>query len=118
MAVNGFWLIFGLGCFGGVAAEAFSWYKLRTSPNLPAYSKSLFYWGITILFIIIGGILASLYGTSNVNAILAANIGASAPLIVAALLGTAPKIAEQKSAQPFGVASKPKLSLRAFLGGY
>ncbi len=94
MEVNGFWLVFGLGFLGGLIAEVFGWYKLRTSPNLPAYSKSLIYWGITLLFIIIGGLLASLYGTTNVNAILAVNIGASAPLLIAALLGTAPKLPE------------------------
>jgi hypothetical protein len=90
LEVSGLWQVFLLGFFGGVAAEAVRWYRVRDSPNLPSYLKSAFYWAITLIMILAGGGLACLYGTENVNGLLAANIGASAPLIISALASAAP----------------------------
>jgi hypothetical protein len=70
------------GMIGGILGELIKWYKLRTSENLPKYLKSPFYWIITLLVIISGGILAVLYGYVKVSAILAVNIGISAPLLI------------------------------------
>jgi hypothetical protein len=116
MDVSGFLPVFGWGCFGGILAESLSWYQLRESPHLPAYAKSAFYWGITLLFIIIGGILACLYGTVKVNGILAVNIGASAPIIIASL-GSTPAKPAQNATMGAELKTKEKLSLREFLSG-
>ncbi len=85
MILNGFFQIFICGLFGGLLGELHKWYRLRTSQNLPKYTKSAFYWLVTSLIIISGGILSALYGTEEVNAILAVNIGLSAPLIIQTL---------------------------------
>jgi len=85
MIVDGIIQVFLCGLFGGLLGELIKWYRLRTSDNLPKYVKSGFYWIVTILIIVAGGILTVLYGTSNVNAILAVNIGISAPLVIQSL---------------------------------
>jgi hypothetical protein len=90
LEISGILDVFVLGLVGGAAAEAVRWYKIRDSPNRPIYWKSPFYWTITVIMILIGGGLACLYGTENVNSILAVNIGASAPLIISALTSTVP----------------------------
>jgi len=63
LEVSGFWMVLLVGCFGGVLAEAWRWYKIRESPNLPSYLKSPVYWIITSIMILGGGILSSFYGT-------------------------------------------------------
>ena len=90
LEISGFWIVLAFGCFGGVLAEAWRWYKIRESPNLPSYLKSPLYWTVTVIMILVGGILACLYGTENVDAFLVLNIGASAPLIISALASTPP----------------------------
>lgn len=83
------------GLFGGIIVEALSWYKIRRSKTLPNWFGSMFYWGSTVIMIIIGGVLVVMYLTSkeiSLNAILAVNIGASAPLIIATLADKAPPI--------------------------
>lgn len=90
MVLNGFIEIFLGGAAGGLLAQLANWYALRDSPNLPEYMKKTFYWIVTIAIIAAGGVLAILYGTTNVSALLAVNIGASAPLIIKALAATTP----------------------------
>jgi len=90
MIINGFLFVFLVGCLGGLLGEAIKWFQLRESANLPAYVRSPFYWFITFLMIVLGGLLATLYGIDNRNAILIANIGLSAPLIIKALAETNP----------------------------
>lgn len=92
LEVSGFWMVLLVGCFGGVLAEAWRWYKIRENPNLPSYLKSPVYWIITLIMILGGGILSSFYGTENVNAFLVLNIGASAPRIISALASTTPPV--------------------------
>jgi hypothetical protein len=77
------------GAAGGVIAEGFKWFQLRDSANLPAYRASPFYWGVTLVMILIGGVLAIAYNAST-NPILAINIGISAPLIIKMLAGSNP----------------------------
>lgn len=83
---------FSWGVFGGVITEVLTWYKDRRNPQT-AYPWRK-YWIATVLMILGGGLLVVMYLRSGagLNAILCANIGASAPLIVAALASAAPKI--------------------------
>jgi len=80
------------GVFGGVLVELLAWYKDRSTPSqsLP-WQK---YWIATSLMILAGGGLVCMYMQSDVklNAIICVNIGASAPLIIGALAGSAPRI--------------------------
>lgn len=90
MVLNGLLEIFLGGAAGGLLAQLAHWYGLRESPNYPDYMKTAFYWIVTIAMIAAGGVLAVLYGTADVNALLAVNVGASAPLIIKALAQTTP----------------------------
>lgn len=90
MVRNGLVAIFAGGAVGGFLAQVGHWYSLRESPNLPEYLRSSFYWIVTVAMIASGCVLAVLYGTANVNALLAVNVGASAPLIIKALAQTTP----------------------------
>lgn len=90
MTVDGILPIFLVGCFGGLLAEIAKWYQLRESLELPSYLRHPSYWLITFLIIVAGGGLAVLYGVDKKSAILVANIGLTAPLIIRALAGTIP----------------------------
>lgn len=82
LVLNGFLPVFGVGTFGAFLAELLVLYKTRTHKQRH-FSK--FYWWITGGMILAGGGLAALYGITNVSAPLAAQIGASAPLIISRL---------------------------------
>ena len=88
------------GVLGGVLGELFNLFKLRQQPTnlLPAWVKSPWYWILTVLMIISGGVLVVIYLKSNIPVvpILAVNIGASAPLIVGTLVAQVPAIAPGK----------------------
>ena len=90
MIINGFFPVFLCGAFGAFLVELLKWYRIRENKVLPHYSKSLIYWIITLLFALSGGILAALYGIKEVHAVLAINIGVSAPLIIGNLCRTIP----------------------------
>jgi hypothetical protein len=73
------------GCFGGLLAELLGLYDLRErdEAELPSFLKSAFYWSVTLLMIAAGGGLAVAYNASQaISAMVAVNIGASAPLIL------------------------------------
>ena len=78
LVLNGFWFVYGAGCFGAFLVELHFLYKKRTKlPSFPWY-----YWLISVLMILASGGLVVVYGTSGVNAILAVQTGATAPLLI------------------------------------
>lgn len=91
MTLDGFWEVFGVGFFGGALLELYKWYTLRESPNLPLYARMARYWVITIGMALAGGGLAVLYGTADVQAVLALNIGLSAPAIIRTVAASPPE---------------------------
>ena len=60
----------------------------------PEYTLKWQYWVVTLLMILAGGLLVIAYLRSQVmvNPIMAINIGASAPLLIGALVSQAPPI--------------------------
>ncbi len=76
----------GIGILGGLVAELASWFTIRRElhKGLPDWSKSRFYWTITALMALTGGLLVWLYTVSGtmMTAILAFNVGVSAPLVL------------------------------------
>ena len=85
MEISGAKLVFLFGCLGGAAIELLRWWKLRQSLDFPAYARKPFYWILTVAMIVVGGLIATAYGTGPTTAILAANLGASAPAIIGSL---------------------------------
>lgn len=88
MILSSPYLIFLFGFFGAVLGEILKWYRIRTRKRLPRYAKSSLYWITTALLSMSGGLLAVLYSNGNMNAIVAVNIGISAPLIIESLSRT------------------------------
>lgn len=87
---------FGYGLLGGALAEVGVLFKLRqvAPKQRPEWIKSWFYWLITILMCLAGGVLVVAYLKSGVTIIpiLAINIGASAPLILGSLGRQVPRL--------------------------
>jgi hypothetical protein len=92
--VRGIRAVFILGFLGGFVGELISLHGLRTAApsELPKYIKSKFYWLMAFIMACAGGGLAALYGTDEVQALLAVNIGASAPLILRSFASSIPTI--------------------------
>jgi hypothetical protein len=87
---------FGWGLVGGLLAELLGLHKLRhTAPeDLPVWIKTKYYWTVTAAMILAGGISVVIYLRSDfkLNAIIAVNLGASAPLILGSLASQAPHL--------------------------
>ena len=74
-----------LGFLGGVAAEGLGLYKItRTNDKLPPIMKKWIYWIMSLFMCFMGAGLVFVYTLSGVTmiAILAFNIGVSAPFIL------------------------------------
>jgi hypothetical protein len=74
--------VFAVGLLGGVMLELFHWYSLRREGRLPRYATRIFYWIVSGLMAVTGGLLAWLYLGPNTDAVNALYIGLSAPLIL------------------------------------
>jgi hypothetical protein len=82
--------VFGVGFLGGLIGDLVVIFGSRQYQP-PGYLKSRFYRVCVISMAAAGGLLTSLYGIHQVQALLALNIGASAPLILKALAAGSPK---------------------------
>ena len=85
------------GLCGGLAAEVLKWFRIREELHrgIPDYAKKWPFWPATLSMIGIGGLLVYAHHASSevqLNPILAVNVGASAPLILSALVGETPPI--------------------------
>ncbi len=98
MVLHGAVSVFFVGFFGGWLGELLPLWELRHSDpsSLPKYLGSPYYWIMCFVMACLGGILATMYGLKEVNAILVANIGASAPLIIKSLVTNTPRIQPAK----------------------
>jgi len=90
------WEGFLWGVLGGFFAELLGWFKLRyiAPDDHPDWMSTKYYWIVTCLMMLAGGMLVVAYMRSqvNVSSIMALNVGASAPLILGALVNQAPPI--------------------------
>lgn len=95
------WEACALGMFGGVLAELLGIFRIRRqlATRTPKWFRSPVYWIVTTGMILAGGGLAGIYVLSGIElkAILAVNVGASAPLLIAALAGQTPEISPGRS---------------------
>jgi len=84
------------GVLGGFLAELLGLFRLRQQApgTLPLWLKSWFYWFVTVLMMLAGGVLVVIYLQSGIaiQPILAVNVGASAPLIIGSLVSQTPAL--------------------------
>lgn len=111
MQISGFWLTFAVGSFGGVMGEALHWYLRRESEHIETYLKRPRYWISTAAMILIGGILAVFYGVESKSAILVANIGLTAPLIIKSMAQITPPGTVPRHRQDHDAADTSRLEL-------
>src|SRR3954464_14461784 len=90
------WEVLIWGFLGGAFAELAGVFELRhrVPAELPDHLKSRFYWGVTLTMILAGAVLALAYSksTPNLSAVLALNIGASAPLALRQIGAAVPSL--------------------------
>lgn len=85
MEITGTGQIYLFGCLGGAVVELLRWWKLRESDVFPAYAGRPVYWLLTVAMIGVGGLVAIVYGTESMSAVMAMNLGGSAPALLGAL---------------------------------
>jgi hypothetical protein len=85
----------GWALFGGLVAEFIGIFELRHKvlADLPYWFRSKFYWASVLGMIVVGGVLALAYlrAGMNLNALLAINVGASAPLALRQAISNVPR---------------------------
>lgn len=86
---------FVFGVVGGVVAEFFSVWLLRHKPlsDWPDHYGRLTYWVPTVVMILAGGFLAlayAAYGDTEMNPLLAMQVGISTPLIIQKFIQAVP----------------------------
>jgi hypothetical protein len=86
----------GWALFGGLMAEFVGIFELRhkVSHELPHWFGSTFYWLTVVGMVLAGGVLVLAYLRSgmSLNALLAVNVGASAPLALRQVVSAAPRL--------------------------
>src|SRR5262249_13534113 len=71
LLLDGFWPVYGVGCFGALLAQLYNVYEHRATID----KWPLHYWVISSAMVVVGGGLVVLYGITNVNALIAAQLG-------------------------------------------
>jgi hypothetical protein len=117
MVLEGLLLVFAVGCFGGVMIEVVHLWELKKTSPIPVYLRSPFYWAISTLMVLCGGVLTVLIlGANHVAAIQAIQAGAGAPAILHKLSAAAqpPDAAPAPQAEhaPMAGASPPAAGTR------
>lgn len=80
--------VFLVGTAGGVLLEFLHWYGLRREGTFPDYARRPFYWIISVIMALAGGVLAWVYFGSRAEGVLALHIGLSTPLLLQKLTTT------------------------------
>lgn len=109
MVLEGALAVAGGGCAGGAVAELLHWWNLRQSTQIPDYAKSLFYWSLTVLMVLAGGVVTWLYFGEHAEALVALHVGISTPLILQKLVTSVPEKPGAKN-----VITKPAPTVRRF----
>jgi hypothetical protein len=88
------WTSIIIGFFGGLTLNILNLLELQNVPpqNRPNF-KDLFYWLPYIIWPLLGGLLVYLYESSGtqLNSLIAFQVGLTAPLIIKALISAVPK---------------------------
>lgn len=91
---------FCLGMLGGFLAEFFGWFKLRKilHTSCPDFAKTMIYWVMTVGMMVVGGIIVYVYIKSGFHfqALVAVNIGATAPLLLEGIVKQMPQVTPGK----------------------
>jgi hypothetical protein len=88
MSLTSSWEIFLVGTVGGILLEILHWRGLLREGTLPDYAHNPFYWVVTALLALAGGLMAWLYFGSRAQGIVALHVGLSTPLILQKLTTT------------------------------
>jgi hypothetical protein len=96
LLLHGFRQVFGVGFVGGLLGDLVILWESRTAGEAPPYARKRFYWVCVVGMAVMGGLLTVMYGIVEVQAFLALNIGASAPLIIKSLASGAPPLKPPK----------------------
>jgi hypothetical protein len=98
MGISGELNVFLLGCAGGVLAEVMHWWGLRREDKLPRYLTSAFYWIVTGIMVVCGGLVCWIYFGARAEGLVALHIGVSTPLILQKLATSIPETGGSKGA--------------------
>lgn len=86
------------GLLGGIGAELVVYFGMRheLASELPFWMKSVSYWVVVVAMVLFGGIITLAYFRSGtpLNAILALQVGASAPLFLRKIRDIVPETPE------------------------
>jgi hypothetical protein len=97
MTITGAVGVFLMGCAGGAVAEVLHWWALRRDEKLPRYAASVFYWAITAVMLLCGGLVTWLYFGERAEGLVALHVGLSTPLILQKLASSMPEPAGARS---------------------
>jgi hypothetical protein len=81
-------LLFAWGCVGSACDELLHWASLRRRRTFPTYVRSIKYWVVTALLVLMGGVVALAYGSSSFRLITPLTVlivGYCAPALIKSL---------------------------------
>src|SRR5216117_3809791 len=96
LLLHGFRQVFAVGFAGGLIGDFVVFWEARTAGEPPPYARKRYYWICVVCMAAAGGFLTVMYGVAEVQAFLALNIGASAPLIIKSFAAGTPPIKPPK----------------------